>query len=144
MPVVKDPTRSMTSYKTHCEKNAKKMDDFLTENPELGPEHLQVLKKLNADLEKQFERMETSWFSMLGDIEDVPAHTALEKMFNDVDDHVTKTLRVSQKAILEPLRDTSESMICSRSSMVHQSGAQRCRLYQNRTEKCALLWTWYT
>ena len=89
----------MTSYKTHCEKNAKKIDDFLTENPDLNPENLQVLKKLNADLEKQFERMETSWFSMMGDIEDVPIHTALEKMFNDVDDHVTKTLRVSQKAI---------------------------------------------
>ena len=74
------------------EKNAKKIDDFLTENPDLNPENLQVLKKLNADLEKQFERMETSWFSMMNDIQDVPIHTALEKMFNDVDDHLKKTL----------------------------------------------------
>ena len=43
--------------------------------------------------------METFWFSMMGDIEDVPTYTALEKMFNDVDDHVTKTLRLSQKTI---------------------------------------------
>ena len=111
----------MTSYKTHCEKNAKKIDDFLTENPDLNPENLQVLKELNADLKKQFKRMEISWFSMMDEIEDAPTHTALEKIFNDVDDYVTKTLGTSQKAIsgktsrptLEPLRDTSRSTIRS-------------------------------
>ena len=36
---------------------------------------------------------------MMGDFKDVPTHTALEKIFNDVDDYVTKTLRVSQKVI---------------------------------------------
>ena len=43
--------------------------------------------------------MEVSWFSMINDIEDVPIHTALEKVFNDVDDHMMKTLRVSRKTI---------------------------------------------
>ena len=89
----------MTSYKNYCQKSAKKIDDFLAENPELGPEDLQVLKELNTDLKEQFKRMEVSWFSMMVDIEDVPTHTALEKMFNDVDDRVKKTLRASQKAI---------------------------------------------
>ena len=95
MSVVKDPTRSMTSYKTHCDKNAKKIDDFLADNPDLNPKGIQVLEKLNADLEEQFKRMEVSWFSMMNNIEDVPIHTAMEKVFNDVDDHVTKTLRTS-------------------------------------------------
>jgi hypothetical protein len=90
----------MTSYKNYCHKSAKKIDDFLAENPELGPEHLQVLKKLNIDLEEQFKRMEISWFSKMDDIADAPTHATLEKMFNDVDDYVTKTLGVSQKAIL--------------------------------------------
>ena len=94
-----DPTHSMTSYKNYCQKSAKKIDDFLAENPELGPKHLQVLEKLNTDLEEQFKRMEISWFSMMDDIDDVLTHTALEKIFNDVDDYVTKTLGVSQKAI---------------------------------------------
>jgi hypothetical protein len=91
----------MTSYKKYCEKGAKKIDDFLDENPDLNPENLQVLKKLNTDLEEQFKRMEVSWFSMMGDIDDVPTHTALEKIFDDVDDYVTKTLGVSRKAISE-------------------------------------------
>ena len=102
-----DPTGSMTSYKNCCHKRAKKIDDFLAGNPELGPEDLQVLKKLNADLVEQFKRMEISWFSVMGDIVDVPTHTTLEKMFDDVDDHVMKTLRVSQKAILERTSSTN-------------------------------------
>ena len=52
MSVVKNPTRSMTSYKTHCEKNAKQIDDFLTENPDLNPKDIQVLEKLNDGLEE--------------------------------------------------------------------------------------------
>jgi hypothetical protein len=91
-----DPTRSMTSYKNYCQKSAKKIDDFLHENPELGPEHLQILKELNTDLKDQFKRMEISWFSKMGDIDDAPTHATLEKLFSDVDDYVTKT----QKAIL--------------------------------------------
>ena len=55
----------MTSYKNFCEKKAKKIVDFLHENPDLSPKHLQVLEKLNADLEDQFKRMETSWESMM-------------------------------------------------------------------------------
>ena len=58
----------MTSYKNYCHKSAKKIDDFLAENPELGPKHLQVLEKLNTDLEEHFKRMEISWFSMMDDI----------------------------------------------------------------------------
>ena len=66
--------------------------------------------------------MEISCFSMMDDIDDVPAHTALKKIFNDVDDYVTKTLGVSQKAIsgslprltLELFRDMSRSTTRSR------------------------------
>ena len=89
----------MTSYKNFCEKKAKKIDDFIGENLDLNPENLQDLKKLNADLEDQFKRMETSWESMMDDIDDAPTHTALEKMFNDVGDYVAKTLGISQEAI---------------------------------------------
>ena len=44
----------MTSYKNYCQKSAKKIDDFLAENPELRPKDLQVLKELNTDLKEQF------------------------------------------------------------------------------------------
>jgi hypothetical protein len=90
----------MTSYRNHCERKATEIDDFLAENPDLSPEHLQILKKLNADLEDQFKRMETSWESMMDDIEDEPTHTAVEKIFNDVGDNVRKTLGISRKTIL--------------------------------------------
>ena len=53
----KNPTRSMTSFKGHCDKKAKKIDQFLSDNPDPNPEDLQVLKKLNADLEDQLNRM---------------------------------------------------------------------------------------
>ena len=91
----------MTSYKNFCEKKVKKIDDFIGKNPVLNPENLQELKKLKADLEDQFKRMETSWESMMDDIDDAPTHNAnaLEKMFNDVGDYVTKTLGISQEAI---------------------------------------------
>ena len=65
----------MTSYKKYCEKSAKKIDDFIGENPDLNPKNIQVLEKLNTDLEEQFKRMEVSWFSMMDDIDDMPTHT---------------------------------------------------------------------
>ena len=56
----KNTTRSMTSFKGHCDKKAKKIDDFLSANPDPNSEVLQELKRLNADLEDQLKRMEVS------------------------------------------------------------------------------------
>ena len=100
MSGTKNPTRSMTLYKKYCERGAKKIDDFLAENPDLNPENIQLLKKLNTDLEELFKRMEVSWVSVMDGFDDVPTHTALEKIFNDVGDGIARTLEISQKTIL--------------------------------------------
>ena len=50
----------MTSYKGHCDKKAKKIDDFLSAHPNPNSKDLQELEELNSDLKKQLERMETA------------------------------------------------------------------------------------
>ena len=40
----------MTSYKGHCDKKAKKIDDFLRANSNPNSKDLQELEKLNSDL----------------------------------------------------------------------------------------------
>ena len=60
----------MTSYKGHCDKKVKKIDDFLSANPDPNSKDLQELEELNSDLKKQLERMETAWDSMMMEVED--------------------------------------------------------------------------
>ena len=100
MPGAKNPTRSMTTYKAYCEKKAKKIDDFLAENADPGPKDILKLERLNSELIDQFNRMEAAWDSMMNEIDD-PTHTGLEKMFNNVDTYVSKTLKASEKIISE-------------------------------------------
>ena len=88
----------MTSFKGHCDKKAKKIDEFLSDNPDPNPEDLQVLKKLNADLEDQLKRMEMAWESMMADVDD-DTFKALDKMLNEVSVEVSKTLATSNKTI---------------------------------------------
>ena len=90
----------MTTYKAYCEKKAKNIDDFLAENADPGPEDILELKRLNSELIGQFNRMEAAWDSMMNEIDD-PTHTGLEKMFNNVDTYVSKTLKASKKIISE-------------------------------------------
>ena len=90
----------MTTYKAYCEKKAKNIDDFLAENADPGPEDILELKRLNSELIGQFNRMEAAWDSMMHEIDD-PTHTGLEKMFNNVDTYVSKTLKASKKIISE-------------------------------------------
>ena len=106
-----NPTRSMTSYKNFCEKKAKEIDDFIGENPDISPRKLRDLEKLHADLENQFERMETAWESMMDNIDDTPIQTALEKMFSDVSDYVRKKLGISWKTILGQSSSTNAGAI---------------------------------
>ena len=100
MSGVKNPTRSMTTYKAYCEKKAKNIDDFLAENADPGPKDILELERLNSELIGQFNRMEAAWDSMMHEIDD-PTHTGLEKMFNNVDTYVSKTLKASEKIISE-------------------------------------------
>ena len=96
----------MTSFKGHCDKKAKKIDDFLSANPDPNSEVLQELKRLNADLEKQLERMETAWDSMMMEVED-ETFKALDKMLIEVSEQVAKTLATSKKIISERSAPTS-------------------------------------
>ena len=96
----------MTSFKGHCDKKAKKIDEFLSDNPDPNPEDLQVLKELNSDLKDQLKRMETAWESMMADVDD-DTFKALDKMLNEVSQEVSKTLATSNNTISERFAPTS-------------------------------------
>ena len=60
----------MNAFKGFCQKRAKNIDDFLHANPDLNSENIQELKELNTALKNQLEHMETTWESMVGDLDD--------------------------------------------------------------------------
>ena len=99
MAAVKNPTRSMSAFKGFCQKKAKKIDDFLHDNPDHNSRDLQEVEKLNSALESQLERMETAWESMVGNLDDDDTFNALEKMVNEVSGEAEKTLAASKRAI---------------------------------------------
>ena len=99
MASIKNPKRVITTYKTACEKKAKAIDEFLATHTELNEEGITELKALNLNLEEQYKRMETGWQDVVGSIEDDALFEALQKMVNDVETHIGKTLTLSKKAI---------------------------------------------
>ena len=103
---VKNLTRSMTSFRGHCDKKAKKIDDFLSANPDPNSKDLQDLEELNSDLKDQLRRMEVAWEAMM-DETDNDTYDALDKMLNEVSEEVAKTLATSEKTISEKSASTS-------------------------------------
>ena len=96
----------MTSYKGHCDKKVKKIDDFLSANPDPNSKDLQELEELNSDLKDQLRRMETAWEAMMVDV-DNDTFKALDKMLNEVSQEVSKMLATSKKTISERSAPTS-------------------------------------
>ena len=96
----------MTSFRGHCDKKVKKIDEFLSANPDPNSEDLEELKELNSDLKDQLKHMETAWESMMLDIDD-NTFKALDKMLNEVSEEVSKTLTHSKRFISERSASTN-------------------------------------
>ena len=82
------------------------IDEFLTTHEELTPDQITELKALNLSLKDQYGRMETGWQDIVGSIEDDAVFESLQKMVDDVEKCVNKTLSVSKKQLINnPLKE---------------------------------------
>ena len=115
----KNPTRSMTSYRTYCEKRAKKIDDFLHANPNPNAKDLQELEKLNSDLEDQLKRMQVAWESMMADVEE-DVFKVLDEMLDKVSEDVAKTFAHSKKVVSE--KSATPNVVQSTTTTATSSG----------------------